>query len=117
VATAWLLRVAGAALLALVPAALVGQAWSVGAAAQVSAELECQQERSPWRSCRMLVDHTGMAWELQLDHDAVHFRHGGDGAVMMRRGHAPWRPVTSHWRSDASLCWNGLCARGQIPLD
>jgi len=35
----------------------------------------------------------------------------------MRSGNTPWRPVQALWRADASLCWNGICAKGPIPLD
>jgi hypothetical protein len=28
-----------------------------------------------------------------------------------------WRPVTAHWHDDTNLCWDGICARGDLPLD
>jgi hypothetical protein len=37
--------------------------------------------------------------------------------VTMRRDDGPWRQVSSRWEQPGDLCWDGLCARGPIPLD
>ena len=28
-----------------------------------------------------------------------------------------WQPVNSRWVENKDLCWDGVCARGDIPLD
>ena len=29
----------------------------------------------------------------------------------------PWAEVQTRWSADGTLCWNTVCARGDIPLD
>lgn len=59
----------------------------------------------------------GLHWVLRVGGQRFEFRHAGDGAVRMQRDSGPWQPVTARWQADASLCWDGVCARGPIPLD
>ena len=80
-------------------------------------ELECQLHNGPWQRCHMVRAADGYHWRLELDHQALLFRHDGRGVVSMRRGALPWRAVEARWRADSSLCWNGICAKGAIPLD
>jgi hypothetical protein len=80
-------------------------------------ELQCQLGDQPWQPCQMVVASNGMQWRLALPGQAFLFRHDGRGVVTMRSGSHGWRSVQAQWRADASLCWNGVCAKGAIPLD
>jgi hypothetical protein len=65
----------------------------------------------------MEVEQVGALWQLVLGTERYGFQHDGRGLVRMRRGGGEWRPVQAHWRADSSLCWDGLCTQGNIPLD
>lgn len=104
-----LIRRCGAALL-LVATALPLQAQPAGI------PLECRLEGGPWRACTMLVEQVGLHWWLVVDDVRYEFVHDGRGTMRLRNGGA-WRTVSSRWAEDTSLCWNGICARGEIPLD
>ena len=81
------------------------------------AVLECRLGGGPWQPCRMEVEDIGLHWVLRVGEQRIDFRHSGDGAVRMQKGGGPWQPVTATWQPDTSLCWDGVCARGDIPLD
>ncbi|HYP04019.1 MAG TPA: hypothetical protein VER57_05660, partial [Cyanobium sp.] len=63
------------------------------------------------------VQQVGSHWFLLVGEQRVEFRHDGTGAVRMQKNTGGWRPVSSRWNEDTSLCWDGVCARGDIPLD
>ncbi len=65
----------------------------------------------------MEVEDIGLHWVLRIGTQRIEFRHSGDGAVRMQKGAGAWQPVTATWQPDTSLCWDGVCARGDIPLD
>jgi len=90
---------------------------ALAANAQERIRLDCQLDSGPWQPCAMHRSTDGYQWRLELAQQSFLFRHDGRGAVTMRLGQQPWRRVEPYWRTDASLCWNGLCAKGQIPLD
>lgn len=78
--------------------------------------LECRLGSGPWQECRMRVEQLGAHWVLLIGERRLEFRHDGRGAVTMaEQGRS--RTVTSRWGDDHSLCWDGTCARGDIPLD
>jgi len=79
--------------------------------------LECRLGDGPWQSCRMEIQEVGSHWFLLVGEQRVEFRHDGTGAVRMQKDTSGWRPVNSRWNEDTSLCWDGVCARGDIPLD
>ncbi|MEB3173242.1 MAG: hypothetical protein VKL97_05200 [Cyanobacteriota bacterium] len=79
--------------------------------------LQCRLADGPWQRCRMLVEDDGLGWTLELPGELIRFRHDGRGAVSMERSRQPWRAVQARWLADASLCWDGVCAKGAIPLD
>lgn len=59
----------------------------------------------------------GSQWALVVGRQRWEFRHDGRGSVTMQHGADSWRPVSSRWEDRNSLCWDGVCARGDIPLD
>jgi hypothetical protein len=78
--------------------------------------LQCQLDGGPWRDCVMRIESIGQRWHLMVGREQVWFEHDGRGLVRMRRGRG-WVPVQPHWSADAALCWDGVCAKGEIPLD
>ena len=107
--------------LALLAITAAGQpAWADGAPGHgqgFSVPLRCQLDGGAWRDCQMVVEQVGALWQLVLGRERYGFQHDGRGLVRMRRGSGAWTPVQARWRADASLCWDGLCAQGAIPLD
>ena len=79
--------------------------------------LQCRLAAGAWQNCTMRVDRLGEHWWLELGRRRIEFRHDGHGGMAMRWPGGPWKPVNSRWNSDGSLCWDGICARGAIPLD
>jgi hypothetical protein len=65
----------------------------------------------------MQIQQLGVAWRLQLNGDAISFSHDGKGNVRMQQGRGSWVPVQPRWTPDAALCWDGICAKGDLPLD
>jgi hypothetical protein len=87
------------------------------AQAQSMADLRCRLTPGDWQRCRMVLATNGLAWTLLIGPQTVEFRHDGHGQITMRRTPDGWRAVEARWSADASLCWDGICARGPIPLD
>lgn len=79
--------------------------------------LRCRLEGGPWQDCRMTVEGLGERWSLLVGSERLSFEHDGRGRVRMQRGSRDWRPVEAQWTADAALCWDGVCAKGEIPLD
>jgi hypothetical protein len=81
------------------------------------ARLRCRVEQGPWRDCHLVVEQIGSAWSLQVGPERFAFTHDGRGQVRMQRGQTDWVTVQARWGQDASLCWDGICAIGDLPLD
>jgi hypothetical protein len=64
----------------------------------------------------MEVVETGRQWFVVVGQRRYRFQHDGTGRMRMGVDGA-WREVTPRWEKDGSLCWNGVCVRGDIPLD
>jgi hypothetical protein len=86
--------------------------------------LRCRDRQGPWRDCQMLVEAVGERWSLILDGQRIEFRHDGRGSVTMQRpspsqpaSTPPWIPVEARWSEEPALCWDGICAQGDLPLD
>lgn len=80
--------------------------------------LECSLDAGAWSRCTMEVEQIGQHWWITSGRERIEFRHDGRGRVTMRRTRqAGWQPVTAQWSADAALCWDGVCARGEFPLD
>jgi hypothetical protein len=93
----------------------VAAPWA-SAQGQVAA-LQCRLAGGPWQPCRMEIEEIGQHWVLRIGQQRIEFRHSGDGAVRMQTGASSWQTVTATWQKDTSLCWDGVCAKGDIPLD
>lgn len=79
--------------------------------------LRCRVDRGPWRECVLTVSQVGQIWSLEVAGQSFAFRHDGSGRVTMRRGRAAPREVSARWLADQTLCWDGVCAQGALPLD
>jgi hypothetical protein len=64
----------------------------------------------------MEVMDVGRHWVVVMARRRFEFHHDGKGRVRMR-ANGPWQEVTPRWEKDGSLCWDGLCVRGDLPLD
>lgn len=86
--------------------------------AQQHVPLECRVDTGSWARCTMRVERIGEHWWIQSGGQRIEFRHDGRGAITMRRSQtSAWQTVSANWMADAVLCWDGICARGAIPLD
>ena len=80
--------------------------------------LECRLDAGAWSRCTMEVVRLGEHWWIRAGDQRIEFRHDGKGGITMRRAAgSPWQAVTASWSAEAALCWDGVCARGAIPLD
>ena len=80
--------------------------------------LDCRLMGGAWEPCTLRLDSDGMGWQLTIgSRPSLRFLHDGLGHVRMQGGPQGWRAVEARWLADASLCWDGVCARGAIPLD
>ncbi|QNI45407.1 putative conserved secreted protein [Synechococcus sp. WH 8101] len=81
-------------------------------------ELECRENGGRWQTCRMGVVKLGEEWWLDLAHQRIRFRHDGSGRMRMKGSRDPsWQSVQARWIAERTLCWDGVCARGDLPLD
>lgn len=99
---------------------LAGALVLASAAAKGAAEpipLNCRIGQEPWRACVMTVASPGQQWRLQVGSKRFDFRHDGSGQVILKRPGAPLQVVSSRWIAAQTLCWDVVCARGELPLD
>ena len=87
------------------------------ARAQQELPLECRLGDGAWRACTMTIARTGEHWWLQVGSRRLEFRSDGRGAITLSSGAGPGRSVVPAWQPDRALCWDGVCARGEFPLD
>ncbi|MFQ6537209.1 MULTISPECIES: hypothetical protein [Aphanothece] len=80
-------------------------------------DLRCREGSGPWKPCRMEVESVGERWSLIVGGQRIEFRQDGRGAFAMQRDHSNWIPVEASWSEDPALCWDGICAQGDLPLD
>ena len=97
-----------------------------GASLAQSVPLRCRIGDGAWQGCAMEVDEPGAHWTLVVGKRRIGFRHDGSGTVRMQDPERPpqsgvygsgWIPVDTSWIAGPALCWNGVCAQGDIPLD
>ena len=84
----------------------------------VSVPVECRQHHQAWQDCRYESDQPGSNWQLAFESTTVRFHHDGSGRMKMQRNDKNnWTGVQARWVAERTLCWNDICARGEIPLD
>ena len=82
------------------------------------AELECRHEAGEWTPCQMEVESMANRWWLSFANQRFNFRNDGKGRMTMKIGKdSRWKLVKPRWVADRTLCWDEICARGEIPLD
>ncbi|MEB3200042.1 MAG: hypothetical protein VKK62_05910 [Synechococcaceae cyanobacterium] len=87
------------------------------AAEQRMFPLQCRLGNGPWTACAMEVEQIGLEWQLVIGGRRIRFRHDPRGPLRMQEPGRDWRSVDSRWEDSRDLCWDGVCARGDIPLD
>ena len=65
----------------------------------------------------MTILSLGENWWLQVGAERLEFRSDGRGTIQLHRGAAASRTVRPVWAADQALCWDGVCAKGELPLD
>lgn len=90
---------------------------AAGAQAALTVPLECRIGSAPWSPCTMTIQRFGEHWWLQVGAQRLEFRSDGRGSITMRDGSGSQRAVHPIWREPRSLCWDGVCAKGDLPLD
>lgn len=90
---------------------------TAGAQAALTVPLECRIGSAPWSPCTMTIQRFGEHWWLQVGAQRLEFRSDGRGSITMRDGSGSQRAVQPIWREPRSLCWDGVCAKGDLPLD
>ncbi|WP_186537717.1 hypothetical protein [Synechococcus sp. BIOS-E4-1] len=84
----------------------------------VSVPVECRQQHQEWQNCRYESDQPGRSWQLAFENNTVRFYHDGSGRMKMQlNDNGDWTGVQARWIAERTLCWNDVCARGEIPLD
>ena len=84
----------------------------------ISVSMECRRQHQDWRICRFESDQQGASWQLAFEDRTVRFRHDGSGRMRMQlNDDSAWTSVQPRWIAERTLCWNEICARGEIPLD
>jgi hypothetical protein len=79
--------------------------------------LECRLGQGNWQPCTMTIVQLGEHWWLQVGRERLEFRSDGRGSLSLRGSKGPLRAVQPVWGSDQALCWDGVCAKGDLPLD
>jgi hypothetical protein len=65
----------------------------------------------------MTIQAIGEHWWLQVGQQRLEFRSDGRGGVRLRDQGGLERAVQPVWAADRALCWDGVCAKGELPLD
>ena len=83
-----------------------------------SVPIECRQQHQERLNCRYESDQPGRSWQLAFENKTVRFHHDGSGHMKMQlNNNGNWTGVQARWIAERTLCWNDVCARGEIPLD
>lgn len=65
----------------------------------------------------MTIVRMGEHWWLQVGRARLEFRSDGRGRVTLHKPVGGSLAVQPVWGEDQALCWDGVCARGDMPLD
>ena len=79
--------------------------------------VECELRGAGWRPCTLTIERMGEHWWLQVDGQRLDFRSDGRGSVTLQDGSGRSQVVEPVWTAQQALCWDGVCAKGDLPLD
>jgi hypothetical protein len=79
--------------------------------------LECQLDQGGWQPCTLTIEQLGEHWWLQIGAQRLDFRSDGRGSITLIEGGASPRAVQPMWTAQRALCWDGVCTKGDLPLD
>ena len=97
------------------PALLLAGAARAGEPLQVP--LDCRLGDAAWQPCTLTVERLGERWWLQVSQRRLEFSSDGRGTVTLREAGTSPRSVQPIWTAQNDLCWDGICTRGELPLD
>jgi len=87
------------------------------AEATLQVPLECRLGAGAWKPCTMTIQRFGEHWWLQVGQQRLEFRSDGRGSITMTDIGGRSRAVLPVWNAPQVLCWDGICAKGELPLD
>lgn len=79
--------------------------------------MDCRLGHGPWQPCTLNVERIGEYWWLQVGEQRLEFRSDGRGRVSLIEAGGAARTVEAVWSAEQDLCWDGVCTRGELPLD
>jgi len=79
--------------------------------------LECQLQHGQWQPCKLTVVQVGEHWWLQIGRRRLEFRSDGRGSVILKDAPGASKSVQPVWTTQRALCWDGVCTKGDLPLD
>ena len=82
-----------------------------------SIPVECQLDQGNWQPCRLTIDELGEHWWLQIGARRIDFHSDGRGSVTLSDRGGSTRSVQPVWTAQRALCWDGVCTKGDLPLD
>jgi len=93
--------------------------WSVSARAEAPLRIpvQCRLGSGPWRECTMAIQRAGEHWWLEVGAQRLEFRSDGRGQIRLIEPSGLKRVVSPRWEEQQALCWDGICAKGNFPLD
>lgn len=104
-------------LLATAMAALISGGGVAQAQTGLQVPLECQLQGSGWQPCTLTIERMGEHWWLLVDGQRLDFRSDGKGSVTLSDASGRSQAVQPVWTAQHALCWDGVCAKGDLPLD
>ena len=79
--------------------------------------LDCRLGDGSWQPCTLTVERLGERWWLQVADRRLDFSSDGRGEVTVQEAGGSLRRVQPVWTAQQDLCWDGICTRGDLPLD
>ncbi len=84
---------------------------------KLSLPVECQLAQGPWQPCTLTIEQVGEHWWLQVGSQTLVFRSNGRGEITLRDPAGITKTVQPVWTAQRALCWDGVCTKGDFPLD
>ena len=98
----------------MVPGGWIGAAHAQTA---MSLPLQCQLHQGPWQPCTLTIEQLGEHWWLQVGPQKLVFRSDGRGSITLSDPAGATKTVQPLWTAQRALCWDGVCTKGDFPLD